>query len=66
MKSKTIISVAIAACLTLCAAVWPQHTTDRQMEPSPTSKAIAPPTDTTRAGGAGNTHDYRERNGQRA
>ena len=42
MKSKTIISVAIAACLTLCAAVWPQHTTDRQMEPSPTSKAIAP------------------------
>ena len=37
MKSKIIISVAIAACLTLCAAVWPQHTTDRQIpEQSPT------------------------------
>ena len=43
MKRKIIISAAIAACLTLCAAVWPQCTVVKQIpEPSPTPTAAAP------------------------
>lgn len=42
MKRKIIIPAAIAACLTLCAVVWPQHTTDRQMDPSPIPAVTAP------------------------
>lgn len=43
MKRRIIISAAIAACLTLCAAVWPQSTTDRQIpEPSPIPTVTAP------------------------
>lgn len=43
MKRKIIIPAAIAACLTLCAAVWPQSTTDGQIpEPSPIPTVTAP------------------------
>lgn len=43
MKRKIIIAAADAACLTLCAAVWPQRTTVRQIpEPSPILTVAAP------------------------